>query len=120
MTLAQDRGRHGEEIATTFLMGLGYEIRGRNVRLMRDEIDIIAFDPEEKMMVFVEVKTRRQNSEAYPIRTSVDRRKKHAMQRAVERWVVAHDYDGPGRMDLICIENETVAEHLKDIGARLY
>lgn len=120
MTLAQDRGRHGEETATKYLSDLGYEIRGRNVRLKRDEIDIVAYDRALEMMVFVEVKTRSRNSETYPIRTSVDRRKLHAMKRAVARWVVAHEYEGAGRIDLLCVEGEKVSEHIMDVGAKLY
>ncbi|MDD5055507.1 MAG: YraN family protein [Candidatus Peribacteraceae bacterium] len=120
MTSAQDYGKRGEEIAMRFLVGLGYEIRGRNVRLMRDEIDIVAFDVSRQMMVFVEVKTRRRSSETYPIRTSVDRRKKSAMKRAVARWVIANEYDEAGRIDLLCVEGERVVEHIMDIGAKLY
>jgi putative endonuclease len=120
MTLAQDFGRHGEDIAANYLTDLGYEVRERNVRLMRDEIDIVAFDQTRQMMVFVEVKTRAESSDAYPIRTSVDRRKMQAMKRAVARWVITHDYDGAGRMDLLCAEGERVIEHIMDVGTKLY
>jgi putative endonuclease len=120
MTSAQDFGRQGEEVAAAYLRGLGYEIRERNVRLQRDEIDIIAFDKPRQMMAFVEVKTRRTNSEAYPIRTAIDRRKRRAMSRAVERWVTMHTYEGAGRIDLLCVEDATVVEHIMDVGTKLY
>lgn len=120
MTSSQERGKQGEDIAAKYLIDLGYEIRERNVRLKRDEIDIVAYDRVRDMMVFVEVKTRSRNSETYPIRTSVDRRKRIAMKRAVARWVVAHEYEGAGRIDLLCVEGGRVAEHIMDIGAKLY
>ena len=41
-----------------------YEIRERNVRFKHDEIDIIAYDQVEKMIVFVEVK----NARVHPLR----------------------------------------------------
>ncbi len=51
-------GREGELVAEEYLRSLGYRIYDRNVRISRDEIDLIVFDPEEKVMVFAEVKSR--------------------------------------------------------------
>lgn len=50
------RGRFGEDAAADFLVGQGYEIKGRNLRYGRHELDIIAED--RAYLVFVEVKTR--------------------------------------------------------------
>lgn len=49
-------GRFGEDAAAEYLIRNGYKIKGRNVRLGRHELDIIAEDDE--YLVFVEVKTR--------------------------------------------------------------
>ena len=49
-------GIKGEESAASFLCGKGFQIIERNVRLGHSEIDIIA--KNEKIIVFVEVKTR--------------------------------------------------------------
>ncbi len=95
-------------------------MRERNVRFGRYEIDIVAFDRVEKMMVFVEVKTRSNHSFAYPIRTAVDRRKRRAMRLAIARWTLQHDYDGPGRIDLLSVSNGRVIEHLKDLGSDFF
>jgi putative endonuclease len=50
-------GRQGEELAMAHLSALGFSLIGRNVRLQRGEIDLIAFDGST--LVFAEVKTRR-------------------------------------------------------------
>ena len=49
-------GAQGEDLAAKFLKRAGYEILERNVKLGRNEIDIVARDGDT--IVFVEVKTR--------------------------------------------------------------
>ena len=49
-------GGRGEEIAREYMISLGFEITGQNVRVSHDEIDIIA--ENEDSIVFVEVKSR--------------------------------------------------------------
>ena len=52
-------GQTGEDIAAAFLESIGYRVIRRNVRVgLHDEIDIIAFDPGDKVLVFCEVKAR--------------------------------------------------------------
>lgn len=49
-------GQKGEQLAASFLQQKGYQIRERNVRTRRGEIDLVAIDG--KSLVFVEVRTR--------------------------------------------------------------
>lgn len=58
------RGIAGEERAVNFLTGKGYRILERNYRCPQGEIDIIALDG--KVLVFVEVRTRRESSYGFP------------------------------------------------------
>lgn len=51
-------GQRGEEIAVKYLQNKGYKVIGRNFRLRNGEIDIIALEDKNKVLVFVEVKTR--------------------------------------------------------------
>jgi len=51
-------GKEGEHLAEKFLKENGYKIIKTNYRFGKGEIDIIAEDPEDKFLVFVEVKTR--------------------------------------------------------------
>lgn len=113
-------GSEGEDTAARYLISLGYEIRESNVRFKKYELDIVAYDPAQEMMVFVEVKTRTTASEAYPIRTTVDRRKRESLRKGVARWVTSHNYDGPGRIDIVCISGSTIVEHLTDIGSDFF
>lgn len=110
-------GIKGEERAAAYLQSLGYKVQERNVRFGRDEIDLIAYDPTEQMMVFVEVKTRARSSTAYPIETSVDARKRRCLRRAIAAWTIKHDYDGPGRIDVLCVSGDKVLKHVQDLGA---
>ncbi len=52
-------GEWGEVKAANYLIKNGYNIIHRNFRCKLGEIDIIAFDKEEKSMCFIEVKTRK-------------------------------------------------------------
>lgn len=113
-------GQEGEDTAARYLQSLGYEIRECNVRFKKYELDIVAFDPAQKMMVFVEVKTRTVSSEAYPIRTAVTQKKRKALHKGVARWVTRHNYQGPGRIDIVCISGSSVVEHLTDIGSDFF
>lgn len=56
MALKDDLGRRGEQIAVDHLERLGYRILDRNWRCPTGELDIVASD--ERELVVVEVKTR--------------------------------------------------------------
>ena len=78
-------GKWGEDAATRFLEARGFRIVGRNLRPDRhDELDLIARQGE--WLVFVEVKTRKRDDFARPIR-SIDRKKKHALNRAAAAYL---------------------------------
>jgi putative endonuclease len=108
-------GREGEAIAVEFLQKLGYEIRGRNLRISRDEIDILAFDPADCALVFTEVKTRSKKDADYPAQMSAGFRKCEKLRRSARAWIGAWNYDGGYRLDLICVEGGEVTEHLKEL-----
>ncbi len=74
-------GEWGEGVAERMLCAKHYRILGRRVRVgRRDEIDIVARSPRD-VLVFVEVKTRADESYGRPI-DAVNRRKRHALCRA--------------------------------------
>ncbi len=74
-------GRWGEKQAETFLKKAGYKILGRRVRVGRhDEIDLIARQGDDTM-VFVEVKTRKNENYGRPA-AAVNRDKRHKLSRA--------------------------------------
>ena len=82
---AQAIGRWGEEAAADFLARAGYRILGRRVRPdRRDEIDMVA--RKDESLVFVEVKTRRNEAFGRPF-AAVDRSKRRALNRAAVRYL---------------------------------
>ena len=108
-------GKQGEDIAEQFLRGIGYEVRGKNLRLGRDEIDLLAFDPVDHALVFAEVKTRSRQDADYPAHMNAGRRKRINLRRSARRWVTQHAYEGGYRMDLVCVEGGRVTQHIKEL-----
>jgi putative endonuclease len=101
-TSRQITGRWGEEAAAEFLAENGYELVARNVHGAHGEIDIVA--KKEGMLIFVEVKTRRSHTFAYP-EDSVTRRKQVYMLSAAEEYLQSHPESGDSwQFDVIAVE----------------
>lgn len=112
-------GKRGEDHAANFLQKNGYRILDRNVRIGKhDEIDIIAVDPKENVLTFIEVKTRSHRSEEYVPSLNLTREKRLRMFRAARRWMTTHNYDGGYRFDLIGIAENAIVEHILDVRVR--
>ena len=78
-------GRWGEERAERFLRDKGWKILGRRVRVGRkDELDLIA--RADRVLVFVEVKTRQSESFGRPF-AAVDQAKRRHLTRAAYRYL---------------------------------
>ncbi len=109
-------GLQGEELASAYLTSIGYDVRQRNIRQGRDEIDILAHDPEDDVLVFVEVKTRTQKTqEGFVPEKNATPNKRRILRRAVRRWVADHGYDGGYRIDLVCVLEGKVTNHFKEL-----
>lgn len=81
LTAKVQLGKRGENTAAQYLSSQkGYKILARNWRSGLDELDLVALDPE-KMLVFIEVKTRSTATleESY---RSITYHKKKALKRA--------------------------------------
>ncbi len=109
-------GSRGEQVATTYLCSIGYDILARNVRLGHDEIDIIARDPRDDVIVFAEVKTRARRSENYWPSMNMTWEKKRCMRRAARRWISQNNEQRGYRLDLVCVAEEKVVDHLINVG----
>lgn len=108
-------GYRGEEVAARFLRKKGYDIRGRNVRVGRDEIDIIAFDPLDGVLVFCEVKARRQRHAEYAPLLACTGRKKEKMFRAARAYVARGGWEGGYRLDWLLVAQNMVIDHVQDL-----
>ena len=83
----QRSGAWGEQLAADFLKKNGYQILGKNVRFgSRCELDIVARSPAPEALVFVEVKTRKNEAYGRPV-SAVDRGKRRAIGRAALRYL---------------------------------
>ncbi len=116
-TPAKRTGDDGEIAAVGYLRTRGYKILGRNVRLVKDEIDIIAYDPFDGCVVFAEVKSRARAVSDYSPAMRLNDRKRAAMSRAVQKWITKKNYHGGYRMDAILVADGKVMDHYKEIGA---
>jgi putative endonuclease len=107
-------GREGEMVAERRIRLLGYRVLDRNVRVDRDEIDLLAYDPTDRVLAFIEVKARRRGG--YDPAINVTPRKRAAMSRAARTWMERERLGEIGyRLDLLCVEDGRVTQHLKDL-----
>ena len=91
-------GDFGEDMAEAFVKEKGFIILERNYRKNTGEIDIIAED--EKFLVFIEVKTRRDNSCGLPAE-AVDVKKQAHLYKTAERYIQETLAEKEIRFDII-------------------
>ena len=103
LTADQALGRKGEDLAHRYLRSLGFHILSRNYRVQDGggEIDIIAKDG--KVLVFVEVKSRRSSEFGTPDR-AIDTEKQRRIVRAARSYALRTGADwSQVRFDVITI-----------------
>lgn len=100
METQHELGRRGEDIAAAHLRNNNYTILHRNWRFAKDEIDIVAMDGDE--LVIVEVKTRSTNYFGEP-EFAVAKRKQGFLIRAANEYVYKFDFKGEIRFDIVSI-----------------
>ena len=124
-------GQRGEDFAARYLKRLGYHLVGRQVDLRVGELDIVAVDnravdnstpdrrPKDRVIVFVEVKTRTDDSAGTPAE-AVDDLRQERMTRAALAYLKSHGLlEYPARFDVIALTwpdgaREPTLEHFKD------
>ena len=120
MTGEDGCGKAGETIAAEYLRLIGYGIIGRNLRIGRNEIDIVAADRD--CLVFVEVKTRRSRRFGSAA-GAVGRDKILGIRRAAGRYLGEGGNRrryGEFRIDVVAIEidrpgDRMILEHLRGV-----
>ena len=109
-----DFGKQGEDLAVQYLLDKGYEILERNWRNVHKEIDIIAKDGKE--LVIVEVKTRKSNNYGEPD-LAVNKQKQRLLIYAANAYIFRNNLDINTRFDIISIvfnDGEPVIDHIED------
>lgn len=107
-------GSKGETLAVNFLQSKGYRIIAKNYKTPIGEIDIIAEDG--KTLVFVEVKTRSNNSYGYPFE-AVTAQKQNKLKNLALLYLKNQKKDFPVRFDVLSINitaSNSAVEHIID------
>ena len=115
--LRQATGIKGEQIALSFLLGLGYQLVARNWLCRSGEIDLIMMDGS--IMVFIEVKARRCSSYGLP-QEAVGSRKRVKIRRLAQYYLMVTNHaDQEMRFDVVAItlpgDQEPHIEHLQGV-----
>ena len=95
-----DTGRWGERKAAEYLERKGYRILWRDWRDGHRDIDIVAVDADQ--LVVVEVKTRR-NADYMPPELAVDERKMRSLAVAAAKFVRTYGIEFPLRFDIVAV-----------------
>lgn len=115
MAERNETGKKGEEAACSYLKTLGYSILHTNWRFHHYELDIVASNSKE--LVVVEVKTRSENCLIDP-ETSIDHRKIRRIAAASDAYIRKYNVEKPVRFDVICLIKDkssyTVERHWED------
>ena len=99
-------GRWGEEIAAVYLIQNGYSIVDRNFYTPEWEIDLIALqeENEDRILIFVEVKTRTSEKYGYP-EEALTRKKWNHMIKAIDRYLQEQPNNGDAwQIDVIAVQ----------------
>ena len=103
-----DLGRRGEKLAARHLRRAGCRILARNYRCPVGEVDLVVLDekrrpPEERAVVFVEVKTRASDDDVAP-ESAVDFRKQQRITRVARYYLARHEIgDLRVRFDVVSV-----------------
>ena len=111
---ALEFGKMGEQLAARYLTNIGYIILEHNYRRGHLEIDLIALDGDE--LVIVEVKSRAYDNLLQP-EAAVDHKKRLALIRLANEYVKTHNRKENVRFDIITVvskEGGAEIKHLKN------
>ena len=114
MAVHNDLGKLGEDLAVQYLTDKGYEILERNWRNIHKEIDIIAKEGDD--LVIVEVKARQSDEYGEPD-IAVTKRKQRMLIAAANAYILRNNLDMSTRFDIVSIvfkDGEPVIEHIED------
>lgn len=114
MAYHNDFGKEAERKAFHYLLNIGYEILDKNWKFEKAEIDIIAKNDSE--LIVVEVKARNYTTIIDPIE-AVTLSKRKLLIKAANEYVIHNDLDIDVRFDIISIIKKDYSwkiEHIKD------
>lgn len=97
-------GKQGEEFTQKFLEAKGYKLAAKNFRYERAEIDLIFKDDENKILLFVEVKTRRTKTFGEPEESVTEAKQAQLIKSAQGFLMINEEYsDYEKRFDVAAV-----------------
>jgi len=118
MNARQHYGRAAEEAAARYLLRGGWRLLGRNVRVGRGELDIVA--RRGPVLAFVEVKARRTLTCGAP-EDAVGAAKRRQVARLAELWLAARPWALKGidevRFDIVAVDSRTFPSEIRHLPA---
>ena len=118
MNERQQFGRAAEETAARYLERRGWRLLGRNVRIGRGELDLIA--RRGPVLAFVEVKARRSASAGAP-EDAVTPRKRRQIARLAALWLALRPWALNGvtdvRFDIVAVDASAVPVAVRHLPA---
>jgi putative endonuclease len=114
MVSKQEIGNSAEILAKKYLVKLGYKILDTNWHSGRLELDIIALDRDE--LVVVEVKSRSGNRYEHPAEAVTNAKIRHLIE-AAEAYILKNDINIETRFDIITViffDKKFELEHFKN------
>ena len=111
-------GRAAEDAAARYLVHRGWRLLGRNVRIGRGELDIVA--RRGRVLAFVEVKARRTHACGAP-EDAVGTLKRRQVARLAELWLAARPWAMNGvddvRFDIIAVDATAFPSSIRHLPA---
>lgn len=118
MNERQQFGRAAEEAAARYLQRRGWRLLGRNVRIGRGELDLIA--RRGPVLAFVEVKARRSAAAGAP-EDAVTPRKRRQVARLAGLWLALRPWALDGvtdvRFDIVAVDATAVPAAVRHLAA---
>lgn len=112
-----ERGTRGESLAARYLSQKGFRILERNWRYQHLEIDLIASDGDD--LVIVEVKTRKEEDPSLPEELIPQKKQRYIIE-AAEAYIRQNEIDRETRFDVIIIHTGTSGTSLEHIPGAFY
>ena len=116
MAVHNDLGKTGEEEAVQLLLEKGYTILHRNWYSGNKELDIVATDKENKILIVIEVNTRKNIDFGQP-EEAINTKKIRRIVASTDAYIRKFNIDLPIRFDIITVIGEAPSftiEHIED------
>ena len=118
MNAGQQFGRAAEDAAARYLVDSGWRLLGRNVRVGRGELDIVA--RRGRVLAFIEVKARRTTTCGSP-EDAVSMLKRRQIARLADLWMAGRPWALSGvvdvRFDIIAVDAAEVPWSIRHLAA---